>query len=359
MRNLRWVQWLSLLGIAVCLTISLSYIAPLVARWRIVPDFSVVWAAASLAWGDPANAYDNAAMSAAQAWLVPPSKGLRPFPYPPTALMLLAPLGLIPFWAAFWLWVAASAAAFWSATKRLVSGWAVPLSLALPHSVLAIILGQTTLIVASATILSVSLLRSRPVLAGTLMGVAATIKPQALLLAPIALVTGAHWRAIGSAAVTSLLLIAASLALGPKLWLDWLHSFESFPAIVDHYGLTLLGATPRMAGRALGLGDGPLLAVQLTGIALGILFVWCGFRSDDVALRVGTLVGGSLLAAPYAMRYDVAALAPIIAGGLLSGTARGLLIAITAFALSSLAIVPALLISLCTQLSGGRRRAVQ
>lgn len=68
--------------------------------------FQVFWAAARLTvTGSPARAYDLSAMQAVQASLGRPE--WFAFVNPPPCLLLVAPLGLLPYPLAWWVWVVA------------------------------------------------------------------------------------------------------------------------------------------------------------------------------------------------------------------------------------------------------------
>jgi hypothetical protein len=73
--------------------------------------------------------------------------------------------------------------------------------------------------------------------------------------------------------------------------------------------------------------------------------VWRAFRSGDIKLQVLILLGATLLATPYAIRYELAILAPSLVDALLTGAARGLLIALPLYCLNVFTIVPALVVS--------------
>ena len=332
--------------IITCLAISLQYLLPLIHARSVLPDFTVFWAAGVLALRDANQVYDIAAITAAQAWAVDPVHGPRPFPYPPTALLLFVPFALIPFWIAYVAWLGLSALAFWSAVRRIARGWAVPFSLTAPHVVLVLILGQTTLVVGSLVIWGVTLIRERPIWAGCMLGAAAAIKPQAVLLAPVALVAGAHWKSVGGAVLTAITLGCISLVFGPAAWTYWLSALRSFPEALEVHRIFVFGATPAMAGKTLGLAPNLILLLQITGFAAGVCATWCAFKTDDVLLRLTGLIGGGLLASPYAMRYDLASLVPVFATCLLHRQVTSWLISLPLLALHSVTIVPALIVSL-------------
>jgi hypothetical protein len=282
-------------------------------------DFLPVWTAGRMVWSAPGHVYDIAAIGHAEAWLKPILPWPRPFAYPPTALLMFAPLGGLPFWTALGVWLAICLAIFVAASARLAGrGASLPLLLTLCATpvVLAVLAGQTVLLVAGLAVLAMIELPSRPRLAGALFAIAAAIKPQAMLLAPVALLAAGATEALVTALVVGVLLGAASLiVLGPAIWMQWLGCFAPFQAVIDTTPSLAQGVvTPYGAGRALGL-DGLALGLWRATFALvGIAFVWRVFSgSAKPTERLVALMGASLLVAPYAMYYDASLIAPALA----------------------------------------------
>jgi hypothetical protein len=300
------------------------------------------WTGGQFALHSPSKIYDSAALTAAQTWVRNTHAGPLPFIYPPTALLLIAPFALIGLWVSYYMWVAVSLGLFWAAGRRIVGGWAAAIALVSPHVIIVAVLGQTTLIVGSAVLWSLSLLRSRPFLGGVLMGVAAAIKPQSAILAPFVFVADRNWPALIGALVAGCSLATVSLIFGPARWIEWAADLGSFADVITHWKLDSYGATPFMAARSFGLNPLPFYIV---GAALGLLVAIRGVRSDDLRTRVLTFVIGTLFVSPYAMRYELATAAPVLVSALLPGTLRGLFIGAPLFALKVWAIPPALLIS--------------
>lgn len=320
---------------------SVALLIPRLQNWPLTPDFTMLWAGARFAVTSPHQTYDWAAVTAAQMSLRPPV-GPLPFPYPPSALPLMAPFGLLPFWPAFWAWTILSAAAFWTAARRITSS---PLLVfIMPQMVLAIVLGQTTLWIGALMIWGVLLLRKRPLVAGVLFGVAAAIKPQFAIMVPIAVIAGRHWRAIPGGAIGLVGMLLLSLLFGPYLWRDWASVLGEHPGIVSGYGLDFLGASPLQALKVLGLP----IVLHAPFVVLAIWLVWRAFRSEDEKQRVLILLLATLIATPYAIRYELGMLAPSLLDALLSGTVRGLLVALPLYFLNVLTIVPALVVSAVT-----------
>jgi hypothetical protein len=265
-----------------------------------------------MAWSHPAQVYDFAAVSHAQDWLLPGLKWMRPYAYPPTALLLLAPFGKLAFWPALTLWVALGYGLFLYAGARLTQrrlDLALCLMALSPAVLVAAFVGQPVLPAAGLMVLAMVELERRPRLAGALMALAAAIKPQAALLAPVALIAGGALETLISAAVVEAVLVAASVILfGPARWTEWFASLPAFEAVVASTpGLVPGVITPTGAAQLLGLTG---LAATLWRVVFGLIgvaLVWRAFakgRDFGTAARLAALSAGSLLAAPYAMNYD-------------------------------------------------------
>lgn len=336
--GINWQRAVTIAAAALLVAISITLLIPRLRNWPLTPDFTMLWAGARLAVTSPHSAYDVAATTALQMSLRPPV-GPLPFPYPPSSLPLLAPFGLLPFWPAFWLWTGLSLAAFWTAARRITSHFL--LAMVAPPMILALVLGQTTLWIGALLIWGVLLLPSRPFVAGLLFGIAAAIKPQFAIMIPVAVIAGRHWKAIGGGFAGLGAMLLLSLPFGLFLWPDWARMIARHPAIVSGYGLDVLGASPMMALKVLGWPK--ILDGLFVVLAIGL--TWRAFRGDDPKLRVLILLAATLIASPYAIRYELAMLAPSLVDALWVGTARGLLVALPLYCLNVLTIVPALVAS--------------
>ena len=248
-------------------------------------DFDVFWTAGRHA----AAPYDPAIIAALRARFH--VGGQIPFAYPPTFLLFVWPFAQLPLALAYPLWTGLSAALFFYAAAHLVRPAWLTLGLFIaPPVVLAIAPGQTSLIVGAAMIGGWLTLKDRPALAGALFAVAACIKPQAMLLAPIVL--WGHWRAMRWAAAAGFGLVLVSLVFGPDLWRQWPKALASFGHVA-----TLTDRVNPSASMA-----GPWLAAPLA-----MLGAWLAWRWRDLT----GLIAGGLCLTPYAHQYDLAPLAPI------------------------------------------------
>ena len=309
----------------VATALSIRLAVPYLAPGAYLPDYTVFWTAARMAAASPELLYDVQAVTRAQSWLTDPELGARPWAYPPSALLLFGPFALLPVWWSLLAWNLVSLAAFVAVASRFVRRWGLLLVLVSPPVVWCLLAGQTALMAGTAILGALLLLPTRPIVAGILLGLIAAVKPQLLLLAPVALAVGGHWRALAAAGVAGVLTGAASmLLLGWQPWLAWVRALGEFQAIIDAGRLHWLGLTPYSLAHVLGLARPLKLGFQLAGAALGLALVVHAFRMPDVRLRAAALIGGSLLGSSYAMPYELAMLAPVAAALLLSGPRWGL-----------------------------------
>ena len=284
------------LGVAVLALVVWSGFAAWHAH-REAADFYVFWTAA----GHAAAPYDPAIITQLQATYH--IDGAVPFVYPPTFLLLAWPFAQLPLAIAYPLWTGLSAALFFYAAAQLIRPvWATLALFVAPPLVLAISPGQTSLLIGAAIIAGWLSLEKRPALAGLLFGIAACIKPQALLLAPIVL--WGHWRALRWMVIAGAALVLASFVFGPQLWLQWPQALRAFGHVAP--------GTNRINPSA--LAPGPLVAA-----ACALLGLWLALRYRDLT----GLVAGGLCLTPYAHQYDLAPLAPIAAGWLIDYKQRG------------------------------------
>lgn len=275
--------------------------------WAIVftdqkgSDFLSFWAAARLAVeGTPALAYDIQVHRALELSIADPG-GLLPFPYPPPFLLVLFPLGLIPYWLGFALWIAITAALFVLASREVA-----PLAyrLAHPGALANALIGQNGFLTAALFIAGVRALERQPLLGGALLGLL-VIKPQLALILPLALLAGREWRAIAGAAASSLALLSfAWLAFGTE-------SYRGFFQILSAYaGAVAAGRWPwnELASvfafaRHLGVPQQPALIIHGI-VALGsIALVWKAW-SRKSELRAPILAAAILLVPPYMLTHD-------------------------------------------------------
>ncbi|HEY0648445.1 glycosyltransferase family 87 protein [Phenylobacterium sp.] len=269
-------------------------------------DFLAFWSAGRMVVsGDPAAAYDPAAMEALQTGLG--RSTWFPFLNPPPFLAVVAPLGLVPYAWAWPAWVAATYAVWLAVARRIMPGAFWPVAV-FPGALIAAWHGQNGFVTGALFIGAMLGLRSsRPWLAGALIG-ALVIKPHLVLLAPVALAASRNWKAFIAAAISALgLLLVSWLAFGP----DVMAAFLSGSSIsAGHLGDTRADFLLRMptvyASASLFLGTTAGMAVQAVATLACAVAVWRVWAtSDDHLGRAAVLATAAILATPYAFHYDL------------------------------------------------------
>jgi hypothetical protein len=277
-------------------------------------DFYVFWAAAKLALqGLPFDAFDVARLQQAAGNVDP---DWMPWAYPPGFMMALMPLGLLPFWAAWFVFDAIGLVAFALAVRRFVAGRPqVLLAVALAPAVMpSLIVGQTTMLWMAGLIAALAALRAdRPILAGICIG-CLTLKPQLGVLLPVMLVACGAWRAILSAVLTTAVLAAVPTGLfGIGYWPRMLDMMRLHGDMVraNIAGMDLM-VSPYSAMVGAGVGEPLALALQWSVTAACALIVFLSWRSRTASpdLRAAILFAVIPLASPYLWFYESAFLVP-------------------------------------------------
>src|SRR5215472_4259548 len=205
----------------------------------VYSDFTDAWVAGIEALqGKAAQIYEPGEFIRIRSALLGPRVFFYPnWPYPPTFLLILAPLGALAYFYAFVVWDIATLFAFIVVVYSIVRRRpAIALVLASPYTLWNFLAGQNGFLTASLIGASLLFLERRPVLAGVFMG-CLTYKPQFGILFPVALAASSRWRAFAGAAATTALLAGASIvAFGSGAWL-------ALPQ-----GLAIQGSLPLFAG---------------------------------------------------------------------------------------------------------------
>ena len=283
-------------------------------------DFLPMWTAAHQAvFHSPHGVYNFVGLTRVQIPLLAHFHGLRPFVYPPPALLAFAPFTFAPFAVANAIWTAIGLILIVAIMASQVRSQRVLILLAMilsPASVLVVITGQITFVIAALTVVGLLSLKTRPILAGVLFGLAGSVKPQAMVLLPVAMLAIGQWRVMAAAAATAALAALASVGVfGFQAWIDWLAAMPRFEHFIMRTpGLERGVITPTGLGISLGLDPAALDVWRLAFAVGGIAIAWTVFRkTEDPARRLTALLGGGLFISPYAMHYDAALLAPAAA----------------------------------------------
>lgn len=268
-------------------------------------DFLSFWAAAKLALvGTPAAAYDIEAHKAVQD-LIAAEDSLMPFPYPPPFLLLVLPIGLLPYVVATPLWIAGTFGVYVAAVRKLVpdSAW---LAAAFPPVLVNAIVGQNGFLTAALFFAGMAALPKRPFLAGLLLG-SLVIKPQLGMLLPLALIAAKEWRAFAGAAFSSVgLLLLGLLLFGSGSYVAMaelmpLYASIASDGLVGWHKMTSVYASLRLVGAA-GAAAWMSHLFVLCFVALIVWKVWRG--AHDAGAKAAVLAAATLLASPYLYIYD-------------------------------------------------------
>jgi hypothetical protein len=272
-------------------------------------DFFALWSYANIAGVHPvAELYDFAILHARQLALGMDPSDQAPFPYPPTFVLLLWPLNLLPYAMTYLVWMLGTLALFvwavWGTCSRL------PLCvlgvILAPASTLNIYSGQSGFLVAALIIAGVRLADSRPIVGGFLIGVL-SYKPQLGFLVPIALASAGLWPAFGVACATVAgLVLLATLTFGWAVWPAWVSMlpiyadwfdqrkamFKFMPTVTGNLGILGISLSIAKLGQA------------LVTIAVAVLVARC-FRRNPGRLATAALLVGTILATPHAFFYEL------------------------------------------------------
>jgi len=307
----------SLMIVAIFAVILLGWVArslPLLVDPRGKPigaDFMSYWSAARLALDGRAEAaFEGAAIALVQHQAVPFLPNIwYPWHYPPIFLLVVAPLGLVPYPAALASFVLGTAA-LWAALVRCIltdrRAWIV--AAATPAGLITLLDGQNAFLTAALAGFALLWLDRRPAAAGILIGLLA-VKPHLAVLFPLALVAEGRWRSIAAAAATVLVLVAASLAaFGWGPWAAFLDHLPVTQAMADQ-GAVPWGTMPSayVFALSLGLPVGVARVLQAVVALFAAGCVWRVWRTRGAAFeaKAATLVAGSLLVSPYLFYYDL------------------------------------------------------
>jgi hypothetical protein len=237
----------------------------------------------------------------------------KPFPYAPTMFAWIYPLGFIPRATGYLLVSLAGIFAIVLACRRYLSRAAMVLTLISPAMFRCIRNGQVSAILTAMMIWACG--TSNRIAAGLAFGVIASIKPQLVIMAPLMLTLNRDWRAFWAAASTFALAVLMSLIFGPERWSEWLASMDHFHSVVVETDVLGIAASPAAVAEKFGLNPLPFMVM---GALAGAALVY--FCRDANPLEKATAIGaGSILAAPYALTYDLIVITPLLAAAVMRG----------------------------------------
>lgn len=306
-----------------------TYLWITAARFAADPigDFFGLWSCGRFVAVHPAvQVYDPAVLHAAQVAMGMPSPAEYPFPYPPSFLLALAPLGLLPYWPAFALGIGGSLLLFLWAT--LGRRWTLPFLatvLLAPTTTLGIVAGQGGFLSAALLAGGFRLMGRRPLFAGVLLGLL-TYKPQLGLLVPIALIAARQWRTIAAAAATfTLLVLISAVVFEPGIWLAWVDNVAGYSRQFAAENGEIAHLMPTIFEVLAAFGASSTQAWIGQGIVAGLAaaMVWYCFRTGPRPAAAAVLFGATFLATPHAFVYDMPIVATAVVWIVLDEQRRG------------------------------------
>lgn len=277
-------------------------------------DFTNLWMGGRLALTQSVETVFSpdlfrAAMRAAFHPTVDPSE----WSYPPSLLLVGAPLSFLPLKAAYAVFTIGGALALMAVCRA--AGLSRPLCLLValsPAVLFNAVFGQNGTWTAALLIGGLVFSERRPMLAGLLLGLL-TMKPHLGVLVPLCLAAAGHWRAFGWTALVSIVIAGLTTAFfGVEAWTLFLsetrpmmQAIMEVPWATEDYQLNVV--TVFHLGRAMGAGLDAAYAMQ-AGVAIcaGVA-AWRLWRlpGADPLLRAATTALLTLLVSPYGWTYDM------------------------------------------------------
>ena len=274
-------------------------------------DFASFWTASqAVLTGRPAEAYDTGLHHAAEMALFGPNVGFFAWFYPPMALLLVAPLALLPYGGSLVVWLTVTGAAAVATIRRFIprAGTLIPI-LGFPAVFINIGHGQNGFL--STGLLGSGLLLSerRPLLGGALLG-CLCYKPQLFPMLGVAVLARRDWRlAAGAVLGVAALAALSTLLFGLDVWLSFLSVLPLARASLEQ---GLIGFEKMQsvfsAVRLLGGSVTVAYALQTLVAIAAATALWQIWRSGaSLPLRAGAIAAAALLGTPFILDYDLVA----------------------------------------------------
>ena len=278
-------------------------------------DFANYWVAARLALeGRVHDVFGpHAAYLAHLRSLFGPDYPWRAWSYPPHYLLLMLPLGLLPYKTALVVFLLVTFLLLCVAV-RTISRQPRPWQLLLLLPVIATngFSTQNGFLLSAFMLAGLALRDTRPVLAGICFGLM-TVKPQLGLLLPLLFLWERQWRTIASACVTALVLVVLSiLVFGIEAWTGYVSNTVPYQTyVMKEIGGLFINMMPTVFGsaRSLDFDASIAFAVHLPfGVAVLALYGISLVRLDRPETRAASTLFATTLAVPYLLNYDLIAL---------------------------------------------------
>ncbi len=279
-------------------------------------DFSAFWPAGLLArQGSFRALYQPPSFLAWRQHVLGPAASALDWYYPPPVLLPAAAISTLPFELGFFVWVATLTGLAVIVLRSAALPWPViGLGLLSPAALWNGELGQLGAITGSLLVAGLLALPAAPTRAGVWLG-CLLFKPQAAILAPLALLAASRRALLAGTATAGAWLLVTTLLLGTAAWAGFFAYGQSsaravlqlpFPAgTTDFFGVSVFWMV-----RSFGAGLRLAYTAQATAALLAAALAWRLWhrRSDaDATSRMALTVFLSLLATPYGYTDDMVA----------------------------------------------------
>lgn len=276
-------------------------------------DFSNLWAGGRFALdGQVSLLFDPEAYRSALRAMFNEKLPDQEWSYPPSFLLIGAPLATLPILPAYLIWTLGTMAALYAAILPLklppLARAAILLS---PAVVVNAVLGQNGAFTTALLVAGLWHAQKRPWLAGILFGLL-SMKPHLGVLVPFCLLASGNWRAIlWSAVSTAAVVVLTGLIFGWQTWGGFIDVTRPLmTAIMEspyRQPYQSKAMTIFIAARWLGFGLGVSYSLQilftfLAACAAG--WLWRPGNCPDLGYRICVTLLLVLVATPYGYSYD-------------------------------------------------------
>ncbi|MEZ5960942.1 MAG: glycosyltransferase family 87 protein [Hyphomonadaceae bacterium] len=270
-------------------------------------DFMAFWSAGRAALdGHVAEIHERAMLWPLQQATAPDVKYYAPWNSPPTFLLIVSVLGLMPYPVAAVAFLLGTTLFFLYAIRRFLPDTrALIFPATAPTLIYQIGTVQAGMLIAGIVGMALRWLDKRPIASGAMIALLA-IKPHLAVLWPLLLGLSGRWRVFVAAAVATIVFVAlAGFVFGFESYGRWFESLANSQGLISQQRIT----TPAYASlyaNLLGLGLSQTIAIALHALSavLGVLIACVVFRTKDVALSGAALCAATLLVSPYLFFYD-------------------------------------------------------
>ena len=266
-------------------------------------DYSVFRAASVLILeGRPAAPYHMETLLDTMRSMLAESRFSVMWNYPPFFHFAIFWLALLPYVPAYMIWCVLTflplAFLMWRMAPRSETLW---LLAAFPGTFTNLAYGQNGFLSAAFLGGGLCLVARRPVVAGILFGLL-TFKPHLGILIPLGLICARQWTAFLSAAATTVIVSAASLAIfGMEPWTAFLNNLTSAAGFMSE-GLFPLKKMPGLYATLVLLNVDKTLSIAAHGILAALVIppvAWVWWKRGATPAGAALLVTGTLFLSPY------------------------------------------------------------